>query len=552
MAKTKHKTEPKRNIHGNLNLGGEIAEADSLLGDAFYESSVYRSIASRGGDAKCFVIGRTGSGKSAALQRIKNDWPDHVIEINPIDLSLPYITDLGVVRHLTALNVHLDSLYNALWKHVLLIEIIKHRYKIDSPDAKQRFIDIIMDKIKRDSKKKAALEYLEEFEGKFWCETDERVRDITNKFESQFKAAAGAKFGVKPVDFSANLDDTSTASTEERVELVRRFQRVVNETQLPRLNTMMNVLNDEILDSPQNYTYVLIDDLDKDWADDKVKNDLIRNLFQVVFDLKRVANLKVIVALRTNIFETLDFGRGGGQGEKFRALSMRVRWSPNELESMLDERARVAADRSQIEGISGVKSLLPNYNQTRGKALEFVLDRTLMRPRDAIAFLNEAFMLAGNKSRLSWEDIKDAEASYSRNRLLALRDEWDPTFSGVDRVLNKFRQAPALMTKEESTKYLDNCFELLADYKFDGVQWLTEVSEPFWNGAPEDDWADGYHLIVKLLFDIGFLGVMPDKAKKVVYGYDYPEYADSVANVRHAYGFVIHPAFRPALDVQTP
>ncbi|GIH21295.1 hypothetical protein Raf01_94670 [Rugosimonospora africana] len=475
--------------------------------------------------------------------------PDHVIEINPTDLSLPYITDLGVVRYLTSLDVHLDSLYNALWKHVLLIEIIKHRYRIDSPDAKQRFLTYIIDKVKRDSKKKAALEYLEEFEGKFWCETDERVRDITNKFESQFKAAAGGKLTAGSASVELTSSDQSSLAGEERIELIRRFQRVVNETQLPRLNTMMNVLNEDILDSPQNYTYVIIDDLDKDWADDKVKNDLIRNLFQVVLDLKRVVNLKVVVALRTNIFEALDFGRSGGQGEKFRALTMRLRWTAKELENLLGERARVQAERLSLGPVTSVTQLLPNANQTRGKPIDYILDRTLMRPRDAIAYLNACFAAAGGSARLTWEDMKGAESAYSRNRLLALRDEWEPTYPDIDRVLQRFRQAPSAMTVSAATKYLDDAMELIADYRFQGVQWLTEVSAPFWNGGASDDWADSYHLLVKLLYDIGFLGLQGPRDREATFGQDEPEFADSATNIRNTSHFVIHPAFRLALDI---
>lgn len=89
----------------------------------------------------------------------------------------------------------------------------------------------------------------------------------------------------------------------------------------------MTVLDDDILDSPQHYTYVVIDDLDRDWVDEKVKNDLIRCLFRTVAELVRVDNLKILVALRTNILESLDFGQAGGQEEKFRDLSLRVRWT---------------------------------------------------------------------------------------------------------------------------------------------------------------------------------------------------------------------------------
>src|SRR6266498_2721160 len=126
-------------LRGNYSLGGEQAETDWLLQRAFFESADYDAVTSKS-DARCFFVGRTGSGKSALLQRLEETHAEHVIRINPEDLSLPYLTELGAIRYLDSLNVHLDPLFIALWKHVLLVEIIRHRYKVDTPSAKQSFL----------------------------------------------------------------------------------------------------------------------------------------------------------------------------------------------------------------------------------------------------------------------------------------------------------------------------------------------------------------------------------------------------------------------------
>lgn len=250
-----------RRLRSGFNLGGEQAEADPLLQRAFFTSGHYTAVASPQ-EPQCFLIGRTGSGKTAVLQRLEEENPDHVIRINPEDLSLPYITELGVVRHLAQMQVRLDPLFIALWKHVLLVEIIRHRYRVDSPSAKQNFFNSLYERVKRDKSKAAALEYLDDFEGKFWCETDERVRDITQNFEKQVQAAAGAKVAIPQVgEVTGNIDGVTKYATEVRTEQAERYQRIVNATQLPRLNKMMSVLDEDILDSPQHYTYIVIDDL---------------------------------------------------------------------------------------------------------------------------------------------------------------------------------------------------------------------------------------------------------------------------------------------------
>lgn len=495
MAKTKH----SRRLSSGFNLGGQAAEADPLLEQAFYVTSHYRALSARD-DPHSFFIGRTGSGKSALLTQLETEYSEHVIRITPEDLALTYVADLQAVRWLDSQGVHLDPLFIALWKHVLLIEIIRRRYRVDSADAKQNFITSLTERIKRDRSKLEALRYLEEFQGKFWCEADERVREIADRFESQVRAEAGSDLGVK-----ATMGGTVTKTTEKRQESVARFQRIVNATQLPRLNQMIKVLDEDILNSPQNYVYVVIDDLDQDWVDDRIANALIRCLFRAVQDLKRVHHLKVLVALRTNIFEALDFGqRTGGQEEKFRAISMRIRWSEADMTAMLDERVRAAGDRLGTE-LSGVRSILPAANKAKGDALQYILRRTLMRPRDVIAYFNECLKDATANPRITWEQIYAAEDGYSRNRLLALRDEWKPTYPGIDRVFACFEECPAIMSQQQLAERLDEVAMLSAEPDFEGATWLGRLTMEFWK-AGQDDFGEQYGGLIRLLYDIGFIG----------------------------------------------
>lgn len=548
------KDRPKRRIRTDFTLGEEAAEFDGLLREAFYETWLYKAIDSKE-DKKCFIIGRTGSGKSACFQHLADAHEAHVIRLNPEDLALQYITELGVVKYLSALEVHLDPLFIALWKHVLLIEIIKHRYGVDSYEAKQRFLATLREKIKRDKSKQAALDYLDEFEGKFWHETDERVKEITRNFETQVNAQMGGKISAGFGDLTLGGGDSHKDSIAERAELVNRFQRIVNETQVPRLNKMISVLDDDILDSPQNFTYIVIDDLDRDWADERTTNDLIRCLFRAVYDLKRVQNLKVLVALRTNIFEALDFGRSGGQEEKFRALTYRVQWTADDLEKLLDARMEVAAKRHGLIDIRNAADILPRNNTTMGNPVSYILNRTLMRPRDAIAFMNECLSFANGKDRVTWRSIHSAEAAYSSNRLLALRDEWKPNFPGIEQMFRVFSRAPNTISREEMLELLDNCALLAAERDFPGVTWMTELSAPIWSGSGSDDWAELYQPLIRVLHNIGFIGCITheeadDADEPAIFNYDEPNFPDHLRKLRSVTDFVVHPAFRPALDIR--
>jgi hypothetical protein len=538
----------KPRLSTGFSLGGEQAEADPFLDDAFVEFGGYGVVTSQE-DPHCFLIGRTGSGKSAVLQRLEDVRGDHVIRINPEDLSLPYIVDLGVVRYLSALGVNLDPLFIALWKHIFLVEIIKHRYKIDSPAKKSNVLATLIERVGRDASKKAAIDYLEEFGSSFWAETDARVREITTSFASNLETHGGLDLSVPPIDLGLGIKEGESASTTTRTEYADRYQRIVNETQLARLNQMIAVLNDEILGSAQNFTYIVIDDLDRDWVDERVANDLIRCLFRAVLDIQRVQNLKIIVALRTNIFDHLAFGsRTGGQEEKFRALQYRIRWTQAELVEVADRRVEVAANRAELPALTTISDLLPQSGKTRGNPMDYILDRTMMRPRDLIAFLNEALTIAGGKTRLTWGDITAAEAAYSRNRLLALRDEWKPNYPGIDKVFEVFRGAPPEMDQKGVTPFLDNIALLTVERHFEGVRWITETTETLWSGAnPPEAWADSYQPLVKLLYDIGFLGIKEGTAS--YFSHDHSGFAD--APTSDAARFMVHPSLRATLGVRS-
>jgi len=538
----------KARIKPGFTLGGEQAEADPLSAEAFVSSGLYNVIADKR-DTRCFLIGRTGSGKSAALQHLEEIEGDRVIRISPEDLSLPYITDMQVIRFMDSLDVKLDLFWIALWKHVLLVEIIRHRYGVTSPETKQRFLGTLREKLIRQPSKQAALDYLDEFEGKFWCDADERVREITDKFTERIGANGAINAGFGSVGAGVGFGASAEQSTESRSELADRYQRIVNETQLSKLNQMLTVLNDEILDDA-HFTYIVIDDLDRDWVDERLSNDLIRCLFRTVLDMQRVKNLKIVVALRTNIFQELDFGSSGGQEEKFRALILEMSWTPGSLEELLDERVRVAGDRAQLEA-STMRDLVPHSNQTRGNPITYMIDRTLLRPRDAIAFANQCFAVAAGKTRLTWDDIQNAERQYSANRLLALRDEWKPTYLGIDEVVQKFRGAPARMSKQEFQDRIDDCMLLTSEASFRGVRWLSEKSELMWTaGADSRSWFDLYQPLTSLLFRIGLIGFAPQSSSAPQFFSDDPLLADSASVLARSEYFHIHRMFHKALDVQ--
>jgi hypothetical protein len=539
-------------FRGDFTFGGAVAESDPLLGEAFWDNGDFTLIETSD-DPRRFVIGRTGSGKSADFRRLEEKHANKVIRIAPENLSLPYITNLSVVRQLYDLQVRLDPFFKALWKHVILVEILRHRYTLDSPQKKHNVMTQLVDRLKRDPAKKQALEYLNEFGDKFWCEASERVKQIAETLETKVAASGGLKAGVPALAASASSSVEQTQTQEVRRELADRFQKIINDIQLARLNQMIAILSDEILDADQHFTYLLIDDLDRDWAEDSVAKVLIRCLFQAVIDMQRVKRLKILVALRTNIFHELTYGElaRGGQEEKFRALALNIRWTRADLKQLLDLRAQAACRRHNMHPARTIEEMLPKGGP-RGQEspLDYIIDRTLMRPRDAIVYLNLAVRQSVGKDHITWESIRSVERTYSQDRLQALRDEWISPYPGLDRVLEVFRGLPGRLTREQFSSTLNDIALLVAEGPFKGRAWLSPMCEMVWGpGSEVRNWFELYGQLVQFLYRIGFIGLGQEGQRKATFVYEEELLADVPDNIGQTAFFEVHPAFRPALDI---
>jgi hypothetical protein len=177
--------------------------------------------------------------------------------------------------------------------------------------------------------------------------------------------------------------------------------------------------------------------------------------------------------------------------------------------------------------------------------LDFVVRHTLYRPRDAIAFLNDALGRALGKNRLSWKDLEAAVTPYSRGRLLALRDEWKTTYPGIERVFDAFKRARPSFDREEMSRRLDEVALLPAEDSFAGATWVTERSIGLWSASPSDDWEELYGPLLEVVYMTGLVGVASSRSSEPVYVYedeDPPVVSDRTF-------FHIHLAFHAALAI---
>jgi hypothetical protein len=369
-------------------------------------------------DSRRVVIGRTGSGKTALLLQVQNTSHGRIISVAPESLALAHITNSTILTFLNQLGVKLDVFFKLLWRHVFTVEILRSHFQIKSESDQIGFMDRVSTLFSAEHRR--AIRYLENWGRSFWEQTDYRVKELTTKLEHDVEAS------IKPrlPWLSFGITDAAKLSTEQIEEVVNRAQRVVNEVQIRELSDILEMLN-KVLDDSQKPAYIVIDRLDENWVDDRVRYLLIRALLETVRDFRKVQNAQVIIALRRDLIDRVfRLTRDAGfQEEKFESIYLPLEWSEAQLLQILDARLRHLVNQREPGAKWNPRELLPSKVDGRPTA-EYIVSRTLMRPRDMIQFLNECVALAADRPEITLDMLRQAEGIYSTKRLRAVADEW--------------------------------------------------------------------------------------------------------------------------------
>ncbi|MDE0124317.1 MAG: hypothetical protein OXN97_07050 [Bryobacterales bacterium] len=399
-------------------IGVAAAEEDfDFLAQCFVDTGHLR-VLSDCSDPRSIVVGRTGSGKTALLKRLSAT-EERVIDIRPESLALSYISNSTILNFFDNLGVKLDIFFKLLWRHVFTVELIKLHFHILDGSPKNTFIQQIRS-LFLDDKEKKALQYLENWGSKFWQETEYRIKEVTEKLEEDLKTSVRALFPSIQFDVGATDKHIATA----KGQIIKRAQRVVNAVQIRQLSDIID-LTDKVLSDRQKHYFIVLDNLDENWIEDRLRYRLIRALIETVKDFRRIRNAKIVIALRIDLIEKVfQVTRDTGfQEEKYESLYLPISWTENTLEQMLNLRINHLIRRRYTKQSVTHRDLLPT--QIDGQpSLRYLLRRTMMRPRDVIMFFNCCIAKAVNRPRISVQIIRDAEGLYSKNRLRSLADEW--------------------------------------------------------------------------------------------------------------------------------
>ena len=133
----------------NINIGQNGAENDDeFLFKCFIDHHALSELTDINNPTN-FVLGSTGSGKTALLRMIEKN-ADNCQPFEVHEMAMNHITNSDVVQFLQSIEVDLSIFFQALWRHVICIEYIKLVIQADTKDKFRYIRSKIVDFISRE------------------------------------------------------------------------------------------------------------------------------------------------------------------------------------------------------------------------------------------------------------------------------------------------------------------------------------------------------------------------------------------------------------------
>ena len=546
MAKKLHKTPPRTFMfrkHANIGSADAI-EDKKFLSESFVDNGELE-ILGKCDHPQCIILGRTGSGKTALIEKL-SDTKEKVIKIAPEGLALTYISNSDVLGFFMAAGVNMDLFYRLLWRHVFAVEIIREHYHIVNEQSRDSFLAKIKDRIFGNKSRQDAIQYLLKWGESFWKESEYRVKEITTKLEEELGVAIAGDIKSAVGGIKLSAESAKKLSEEEKAEIVHRGQSIVDKVQMKTLSEIISLLESDLLDDKQKKYYITIDRLDENWVNDDLRYQLIKALLDIVRDFNsKIENVKIIVAIREDLLDRVfRYTRSADyQEEKYKSLYLDLTWKEDELVDLLNKRVEQLVREQYTKRIVTLRDLLPPLIG-KEDSVKYILERTMLRPRDAIMYFNECIKLAEAKPKITQAMVFQAESIYSENRLRALADEWSSDYLNLIELALLLKRFPSHFRIGEIRDEIYNSMLdfLIEKHHEDYIQ--NVVEEKFNNGD-----VDGFlQEMFKILYRVGVVGVKPESYSSVLWSYQGQKLISAEINkdaIIH-----VHPAFWRVLGTQ--
>lgn len=452
-----------------IEVGKVSAERDENLANYFYDNGTLKKLI----DNKRYflMLGRKGSGKTALFNHFTEN-PKDFIGNNDVVVSISLDDYSWNVHSLLAKNQSADSLaYKQSWRFVFMLEVIKQLSSsgITSKQVKTaqktiekifgspipNLFDLIRSKILSLSKLKLPNGGL----------------DLENLNLDSFEVNGGE---VAFEDVAKN-DDLKTNLSSNIEGLTKYLERVI-QSEMPLSNTI----------------YICFDRVDEAWdkTSQEISIKVITGLIAASDSLTQKFDGKIrpIVFLREDIFETLPLNDKNKLREDCGSL---LKWEKSGLLSLMLKRINYYGSKHGVI-VSDIDDLFDRAEmRQRMKPSNYILKRTMFRPRDIICFFSKIISVlidqkndpfydsAEVEDKLLVTAIYTAESQYSEWILEEIKEEWSVQSPIIKQLFDAIQNnGSTILLKEEYRTQLSRL-----GLKFDSAAQFNEQLKFLYNNS---------------------------------------------------------------------
>ncbi|WP_323029109.1 P-loop ATPase, Sll1717 family [Castellaniella defragrans] len=403
-----------------ISFGKVSAERDDLLSNYFFDNGVLNSVIQS--PSSFLVLGRKGAGKTAVF-RYFNENSNQFIEDKDIHIPLSFEDYNWNIHSLLTNEKKAESmLYKQSWRLIILIEAIK-AYKAWF-DQEGKHIP------KRIASATKLLEKL----------FDSPVPSIYQIVGQKLLSISGIKLPNGGVDLEEGSIDSINVNageiTFDQVQENKSLRQNLSENIENLINHLDRALSDATLNWPT--AFISFDRVDEAWDDVSYESSrkVIAGLVSAcdAINSQYKGKVRPIVFLREDIFDVLSINDANKLREDCGAL---LHWNKDSLTSLILRRVNYFG---KLHGKPVITDLDAMFDKTemrqRAKPSNYLLRRTMMRPRDMICLLTRTIETMREQAEdpfaeetivfesLTCEAIYGAEPGYSEWLKQEITDEW--------------------------------------------------------------------------------------------------------------------------------
>jgi hypothetical protein len=482
--KSKEHVELKEDL--SFTLGKSAAELDVILDECFIDTDDYLAAKNL---KNYLFIGRRGAGKTANFLQLSRNFKkaskNIVVEIMPSKLQLISAID-KLYAHVG--QGRITALFEMFWQYVLLTEIAIQCQKYEADhniymDDPQPFFDV--------------------------TQLLEAHIFTDSPFDMRFN---------EMVDHFCDLTLQSKAG-DLRTVILQNFYK----DYFPKMQAAVKKISDT------HPIIVVIDNLDSDWDTKNIPSvsAMINSLFDVMnrINVNHVfGNCNIICFLRADIYQIsskfdVDFDK---RQPKI------LKWDPDSLRALICE--RIAAAKGLIEDDYDAlwQSVFGDAIEPIGNSFEYILERTMLRPRDILTFCTIILenLHKNKKTIVDMQAIQESELSYSEYLLRSIRLEYRIGYPDIqDLCLEIFYEKNATFTESQLKERIQSYVLSNPTYSIDDI--------------------------IKFCFKTGILGIAIDKITHYEYeGRDFDFLMDRARQNTKGFYFTIHPGVHKFLEIK--